>query len=167
MINSNMKNAMREVLEYLKGIRQEDLDKISPKFMNFLEKNASKDYKPNFDYTKPLSELKLMGTSNAIICYICYKYWCEDEKQKQEFYNLLKDNNRRYKEDWKEKSKNMFKSKENYTEFKVQNIKLAEEHTNKIQNKNELVPKKRKKIKIFSKIKEFIKNIIKRKGDKK
>ena len=55
MTNSNMRNAMSEVLEYLKGIKKEDLDKISPKFMNFLEENASKDYNPNFDYIKPLN----------------------------------------------------------------------------------------------------------------
>ena len=108
MTNVNMKNAMAEVLEYLKGIRKEDLDKISPKFMKFLEENASKDYIPDFDYTKPLSELNLMNSSKAIICFICYKYWCETEEEKIEFYNLLKENDKKYELEWKEKSANLF-----------------------------------------------------------
>ena len=113
MTNDNTKNAMAEVLEYLKGIKEEDINKISPKFLKFLEENASKDYKPNFDYNKPLSELNLMNSSKAIICFICYKYWCETEDEKTEFYRLLKENDKKYELEWKEKKDSIFKSKEN------------------------------------------------------
>lgn len=140
MTNVNMKNAMAEVLEYLKGIRKEDLDKISPKFMKFLEENASKDYIPDFDYTKPLSELNLMNSSKAIICFICYKYWCETEEEKIEFYNLLKENDKKYELEWKEKSANLFETKEN------KNVGME----------NNMLMKTYEKKGLFSKIKELL-----------
>lgn len=152
MTNVNMKNAMAEVLEYLKGIRKEDLDKISPKFMRFLEENASKDYIPDFDYTKPLSELNLMNSSKAIICFICYKYWCETEEEKIEFYNLLKENDKKYELEWKEKSANLFKSKEN------KNVSME----------NNMLIKTNEKKGLFSKIKELLNKLfgLKRKEKK-
>lgn len=83
MLSEEDAKAMVEVLEILKGIRKEDVDKISPKLLNFLKDNASKDYKPNIDYNKPLSELKIRQTAKAILTVICYKYWCRNDKEKQ------------------------------------------------------------------------------------
>lgn len=143
MTNENYQIAMAEVLEYLKGIQKEDVEKISPSFMNFLKENASKNYKANFDYTKPLSELQLSDTSKAIISFICYKYWCNNEQQKMKFYNLLKHNDELYKRKWKEKSNNMFKSKE-------KNIAVTD-----------LQIEKNNKINLWKTIKKFLKNIIK------
>ena len=67
MVSIRYANAMKEVLQYLKGIRKEDFDKIPKKFMNFLEENASKEYESDFDFTKPLEELDLMDETKAII----------------------------------------------------------------------------------------------------
>ena len=42
MINVNNANAMAEVIYYLKGIKQEDINKIPKKLMQYLNENASK-----------------------------------------------------------------------------------------------------------------------------
>lgn len=148
----NVENAMSEVLEYLKGIKQEDLEKISPKFMRFLEENASKDYKPEFDNTKSLDELELMDTSKAIISFICYKYWCNNENERISFYKLLQENEQFYEREWEERNKNMFISKEHRDNSNVE----------RLVNSN-LPIGKSNKIGMWSKIKNFIKNIITKK----
>jgi len=159
MTNENYEIAVAEVLEYLKGIRKEDLEKISPKFMEFLKKNASKEYKPKFDYTKPLSELHLMKESKEIICFICYKYWCRNEKEKLEFYKLLENNEKLYRKEWEEKTKNMFHSKEDRTYYnQEENIKNQKDSI----NLNNLPIKKSSKNGIFSKIKQFFKKNFKK-----
>ena len=152
MTNINVENAMAEVLEYLKGIRKEDLEKISPKFMNFLKENASKDYKPEFDNTKPLNELELLDTSKAIISFICYKYWCKNENERVEFYKILQDNEQYFEREWEERSKNMFLSKEDKEKNIVKSI-----------NNSSLPITKSNKIGIWSKIRNFIKKIITKK----
>ena len=57
MISVQNANAIAEVVYYLKGIRQEDIDKIPKKLLEYLNNNASKEYECNFDFNKPLNEL--------------------------------------------------------------------------------------------------------------
>ena len=82
MISVQNANAIAEVVYYLKGIRQEDIDKIPKKLLEYLNNNASKEYECNFDFNKPLNELELLEETRGIIGMICYNYWCETEEQK-------------------------------------------------------------------------------------
>lgn len=150
MVSIVYANAMSEVLEYLKGIREEDLKKISPKFMKFLEENASKEYNPNIDYTRALVDLNLMDTSKAIISFICYKYWCENDKQKKDFLNVLNENEKKFEEQWKYINDNMFKSKKT-----MENNETIEENKLPIE-----IPEH---IGLFERIKRFFKKILKKK----
>ena len=94
MLSVEDTKAMAQVLEYLKGISEDDVKKISPEFMNYLEENAAKDYKFDIDFTKPLSSLELMPTAKAIITFICYKYWCTNEEEKELLEKALDLNNK-------------------------------------------------------------------------
>lgn len=83
MINGNMvyAEAITEVLTILEYTEKEMVDKIPKKFIAFLEENSSKTYKPNFDCTKPIKDLKLKPKTEAILGIIYLKYWAnEDEK---------------------------------------------------------------------------------------
>ena len=113
MISVTYKNAMAEVLEYLKGIKKEDINKIPKNFLNYLEENASKDYECNFDYTKSLKDLALLDESKAIISVICLNYWCDTNAQKENFKSNLIKNETKYQEKLKEKYNpdNLFKKK--------------------------------------------------------
>ena len=71
MINKKNANAMAEVIYYLKGIKQEDIDKIPEKLIQYLNKNATKEYQCDFDYNKPLKELNLLDETRGIIGMIC------------------------------------------------------------------------------------------------
>ena len=98
MINEKYGIAITETLHYLKGIRQEDINKIPKKFMLFLTENSLKNYDCNFDYTKPLKELNLTSETKGLISMICLKYWCKTEEQKTKFKNHLNLNEQAYKE---------------------------------------------------------------------
>ncbi len=112
MVNSRYANAMAEVLYYLKGISQEKKDMIPKKFLLFLEENASKDYKCDFDYRKPLKELNLLDETRGLIGMICLNYWCDTEEKKEMFIKKMDDNEKKYQEELRKKydPDNIFKS---------------------------------------------------------
>lgn len=89
-------NAITEVIYYLKGIKQEDINKIPKKLMQYLNENVSKDYRCNFDYNKPLKELDLLDETRGIIGMICYNYWCTTEEQKEQYLKMLSQNEQQY-----------------------------------------------------------------------
>ena len=101
--NIKYATAMTEVLYYLKGIRQEDINKIPENLIEFFETNCLKEHKCEFDYTRPLSELKLQEETKGLIAMICYNYWCETEEQKQSFVSKLNKNEIMYEEELKKK----------------------------------------------------------------
>lgn len=113
MVSIKNANAIAEVIYYLKGIKQEDIDKIPKKFMQYLNENASKEYKCNFDYNKPLKELNLLEETRGIIGMICYNYWCDTENQKEEYLKKLSRNEQKYQQILYEKYNpdNLFKNK--------------------------------------------------------
>ena len=113
MVSVKNANAMAEVIYYLKGIRQEDLDKIPKYLIQYLNKNASTEYKCNFDYNKPLKELELLDETRGIIGMICYNYWCITENQKEQYIKKLSRNEEQYQSILHElyNPDNLFKSK--------------------------------------------------------
>ena len=113
MVSVRNANAMAEVIYYLKGIKQEDIDKIPKKFIQHLNENASKEYKCDFDYNKPLKELNLLDETRGIIGMICYNYWCVTEKQKEQYLKRLSQNEQQYQKilDEKYNPDNIFENK--------------------------------------------------------
>lgn len=145
-------NAIAEVLHYLKGISEEDIKKIPEEFIEYLKENSSKEYIPNFDYTKPLKDLNIMNETKGIICFICYNYWCENKKDKEEFLNELNENEKKFQEKLKEKYSNEINSKKSVEETK--NIKLEMEEILPVTNE---IKKKSKIVSLYQKILDFIK----------
>ena len=161
MVNEKYSIAMAETLYYLKGINQNDVNKISNKFMNFLRKNASKDYECKFDYTKPLKELDLKDETRGLISLICLNYWCETEEEKNKFKEHLNNNEKRYQEElmkkynpddiFKDKSKPKIVEKEDIQEISTTKFSQNE---SMIEVKETFFKKIIRKIKIFLKRKE-------------
>lgn len=94
--------AATEVLEILNNMNPEDINKIPKKFINFLEENCSKIYKPNFDLKKPIDELNLDSKTQALLGIIYLKYWANEE-EKMEFNKKLKKNEIKYQQEIREK----------------------------------------------------------------
>ena len=122
MLNERYRIAMAETLHYLKGISQDDVDKIPKKLMQFLKDNASQDYKCEFDYTKPLNELNLTDEARGLIAMICLNYWCETDEQKVKFRNHLNANEQVYQEELRKKYNvdDIFKKKDISSNMEVE-----------------------------------------------
>ena len=124
MISVQSQNAMAEVLWYLKGIKEDDLNKIPNDIINYIKQNASKEYNCTFDYSKPLKELNLLDETRGIIGIICYKYWCTTKEQKEMYIKKLNSNEKKYQIKLNEKynPNNLFR-KNNQKRETIQNDK--------------------------------------------
>ena len=143
MVSSKYANAMAEVIYYLKGIKQEDIDKIPKKLMQYLNENASKEYKCDFDYNKPLKDLKLLDETRGIIGMICYNYWCITEIQKRQYLKRLSENEQKYQRVLYEKYNpdNIFKNK------KTESIETTSDMVEIVEYKESILKKIINKIK--------------------
>lgn len=114
MVNERYRIAISETLHYLKGVRQDDINKIPNKFMTFLKDNASQSYECDFDYTRPLKELNLKNETRGLIAMICLNYWCETEEKKDSFIEHLNENEIQYQEELRKKHNidDIFKKRE-------------------------------------------------------
>ena len=119
MLNQRYAEASVEVLDILQHMNASDLAKVSNKFINFLQKNASKEYICNLDYSKRLNDMELKQETRGLLALMYEKYWCpvdEREKLKKIFY----ENERKYQEELREKYNpdKLFKKTNEYDEEK-------------------------------------------------
>ncbi len=103
MVSERYGIAFAETLYYLKGINQDDINKIPKLFMNFLRENADAKYECKFDYNKPLDELELTAETKGMIAMICLNYWCDTEENKKIFVKHLNENEIKYQEELRRK----------------------------------------------------------------
>lgn len=102
MISKEYSMAISETLEILNHTKKEDINKISSKFLKFLQDNASKNYTPSLNFKKPLREMNLNPKTIGILSLINKKYWCNDTEKKA-FENILKQNEIKYQKALNEK----------------------------------------------------------------
>lgn len=126
--------AATEVLTVLKNFKKEDVEKISPQFLEFLKSKKLDNYKAEFDFSKPITELELRGSSKAMLGMIYRTYWCNEE-EKKEYDKLLRKNSIEHQKQLREKynpdeifkKSNMVKNEEESTKKNNQIIKVTEE----------------------------------------
>ena len=155
MISIEYSEAITETLDILKHTKKEDVMKISPEFMEYLNNNASKTYKPELDHSKKIKDMQLKRKTKAILAIIYIKFWCDTDKQK-EFDNTLKNNEIKYQTELREKYNpdNLFKKQHNKIEIQK----------NIVEDENALVEEKES---IFKRFINRIKSIfnVKKKED--
>lgn len=98
MVSVEFSEGITETLDILKHMKEADVNKISKGFMEFLEKNQSKDYVPNLDHSKKLNEMNLKEKTKDILATIYLNYWCNDE-QKADYLKVLKENEKKHQEE--------------------------------------------------------------------
>lgn len=153
MINKKYKRGISEVLHYLNGINQEDIDKIPDKFKEFLEENKDTEYICTFDYNKSLNEIdgEISDEAKGIIGLIAVNYWCENEEEKITLLKQFNENEKEYQKVLREKYNpdNLFEQvKKNEDNKDTKDISVLKENSMK---------------NIFSRILEKIKSFMRRK----
>lgn len=149
MVSTSYSEAATEVLAILDNTETEAVNKISKKFLKFLKENSSKTYKPEFDTTKPIKELKLKPKTEALLGVIYLNYWANEE-EKIAFKNKAKENEIKYQEELREKYNpdNMFRKNTTVIEKQQENTQVQETALTEIK-KDTLIQK------IINKIKEI------------
>lgn len=127
MVSVEYRRSISEVLEILEHTRKEDVKRISPKFLEFLNKNALTEYEPHLDHSKRVKEMGLNDKTVAILSIIASKYWLSGES-KENFENKLKENEEKYKKELYEKYNpdNLFKNKATKVETEENSVAMVE-----------------------------------------
>lgn len=149
--------AATEVLFLLQYFRTQDVEKISNKFINFLENASDKNYVVTFDRTKLLTELDLNKNTKALLGLIYKNYWC-NETEREEYNKLLLENENKKQKELLEKY-NPNKIFDNNTKVSTAN--------NQQENSSELSLIGNKDLKWFDKFKNIIINILNKLRSKK
>lgn len=127
MVSVEYRRSISEVLEILEHTRKEDVKRISPKFLEFLNKNALTEYEPHLDHSKRVKEMGLNDKTVAILSIIASKYWLSGES-KENFENKLKENEEKYQKELYEKYNpdNLFKNKVPKAEIIENSVAMVE-----------------------------------------
>lgn len=90
MITEEYKNALVEVLEIINCLEDSEKKKIPDEIIKFYEENKSTTYKPNINLDDDISNINLMNKTREIIAGLYIDYLCNDETEKQNYINQLK-----------------------------------------------------------------------------
>lgn len=143
MVSNDYSEAMVEVLDIIDHLEDDTKNKIPQKLIDFWNENKSKTYRPEFDHSVPIKEMKLKKKTKTIIAMIYLNYFC-DAKEKEELKKQLIKNDEVVKEKY-DINKIFDKPKE-------KEIKESDKTTAIAQYKEPLFNKIIKKIKEFFKI---------------
>ena len=109
MENIEFSNACKEVLEILKFVKRNDLEKIPKIEIDILERNQNTEYKFIYNPTKSIKDQMVSKMAKGIIAYYFYKYIAKEEqkeiiRKKQEYdfnANFVPRKRRNYKKNYK------------------------------------------------------------------
>ena len=112
MVNVRLSEAITEILEILKNVDNDLIEKLPQKFKDFLQDNKSETYNPEFDCMKDLKDLKLKEETKNLLGIMYMNYWSEPEERK-EYVKLLNENQIKYNLEIEQKYNpdNLFKKK--------------------------------------------------------
>lgn len=135
--------AYAELDEILNLMNNKYLEKIPTKFKDFISREKDKEYINKIDINKPLEEQNLQRKTLVLLAVLRLNYWCENEEEKQDFLNELRDN-----------------QKEQVEKYSTDNIFTKNKKEDKAKN-SQLIEYKEKNV--IQKLIEKIKNIFRRK----
>lgn len=116
-MEDNYKKAYKEVVEILKFVSKENVDKIPKEMLDMFEEEQDKEYNFKVDTTKSFEEQELLEETKAIFSNIFRDYWANDYQRKV---IIEKENMDRIKlEEEKYDPKDLFKN--NQKNFNKQN----------------------------------------------
>jgi len=126
MITKEYAMAYTEVIEILKYVPDEDLQKIPEEKLEFYKTNMDKEYIYNLDVTKEFEEQEMSEITKAILANIFRDYWATpyqkeriESKEKYDLEKLEEEKRQQYNAD------NIFKNKKE--EIVVENTNLPVE----------------------------------------
>lgn len=155
MMEDNYSKAYKEIVEILKYVPEESVNKISKEMRDMFEAEMDKNYSFEIDTAKPFEEQELLEETKAILANIFRDYWATDYQKARiiEKENQDREEGERQKRE-KYNPNDIFKNR-NVNNNITQNVQeqLSEEY-----NKN--LPMKVQKQNIFQRLLGFIKGLL-------
>ena len=123
MIKETYARAYTEVLEMLKYLPHEELNRIPKEKIDFFERNKDKSYKFNISLEKPLAEQNISVEANSVIITLFRDYFAA-YTQREKLKNILEQNEMRYQEELRVKYNpdNIFKKRNQENEIEENRI---------------------------------------------
>ena len=81
-MDNNYSKAYKEVIEILKYVPEENVNKIPKEMLEMFIKNMDNDYSFSIDFEKDFSEQNLLEETKAILANIYKDYWITNEQRK-------------------------------------------------------------------------------------
>lgn len=146
-IPASTRQAYSEIDTFIELLDEYSKNKIPQKLRKFFKMEKDKEYIKNINPNIPIKEQNLKKETLALIAMLNLQYWCEDENEKQRLKAIYAENEIRYQDELREKYNpdNLFKNKQKEVKEKIEEIAMIEY----------------KEDSLFTKIKEFILNILK------
>ena len=158
MVTNEFADASSELIEILKYLPQNEVEKVPQKLRSFFTKVANKNYVTKIDPNKSMQEQEIKEKTKDLIAVLYRNYWCSEEERTSLDKKLI-ENDKKYEEMLREKY-----NPDNIFEVKA---KEKEEHKEEIKEEKELVENTTQEMikytklnflqKIFEKIKSFFK----------
>ena len=149
-MEDNYAKAYKEVIEILKLVPKESVDKIPKDLINTYTSKMDKNYEFIIDINKSLAEQKLLAETKALLAIIYRDYWATPQEREK---ILAKEKN---ESDLIEKAK---MEKYNYNDMFANRNKTENNQTDEEKEKNTNLPMEVKKENFFQKLINFIKGI--------
>lgn len=122
--------AYSEVYAILNLVEDTYLNKIPKNVLEFFKEHRLKEYIPELNLEESLLNQNVKRETMVLLGMLYLNYWCEDEKEKQEFLDELEKNEEdRIKIEEMYNPDNLFKNKNNKKEFESKentNVSLVE-----------------------------------------
>ena len=143
-MNIKTKDIYSELYQLLNLLGDEYINKLPHSLFNMVKEKRNINYNPEYTDNIPLSKQNIKKETLSIIALLHLNYWCENEKEKFEIKQLLKNNQDRYEEEIRDKYNpdNIFKkhtkdtnSANNVTQNEVAMIQYKESLFKKILSK--------------------------------
>ena len=158
MVTNEFADASSELIEILKYLPQNEVEKVPQKLRSFFTKVANKNYVTKIDPNKSMQEQDIKEKTKDLITVLYRNYWCNEDERTSLDKKLI-ENDKKYEEMLREKY-----NPDNIFEVKA---KEKEEHKEEIKEEKELIENTTQEMikytklnflqKIFEKIKSFFK----------
>ena len=129
-MNIKTKEIYSEVYQVLNLLGNEYIDKLPNSLFNMLKEKRNTNYNLQYIEDIPLNKQNIRKETLAIIALLHLNYWCDNEKEKLELKQILKNHEDKYQQELRNKynSEDIFKKRiqENIVKNQVSMIEYKE-----------------------------------------
>ncbi len=126
-VNEKSAKAYVEILEIIKYMEPECVNKIPKGLIEFFERQKDKNYEYHFDEEKDFSEQKISEETGGLLAMLALNY-IANEENKEKIKEILIKNEEEYQKELREKYNpdNLFKDKQNIEENEPKQLTIIE-----------------------------------------